>query len=495
LLFRGTIPSLSYVRGLYKFLRQQGIWFKDYAGFVAGLSEEIKEHARTLAEQAKRPFCYLESSSTDKDAWARRIQERDSIREGLVCVLSCVESCSTYRVYKNRDSKRLELGRSRRKCLHLYFYYVDRVFGWMFVRLQTWLPFTMEVYVNGRSYLAQQMDQAGMAYQQADNGFLAIDDLPRAQALLDSLGERPWEPFLDRLAQALNPLLADARELDVGGYYWTLRQSEYASDVMFRDAAALQALYPHWIEHAIRQFSCQDILRFLGRRINGATFSGEIVSDLIRRREGVRLKHRVEENTLKMYDKQHCLLRIEMTINNPGRFKVFRRMTRKGQPAWRWMPMRRGIADIARRVEVCRAANARYLEALAIIGQKTQEPLRKVFDPVSQPIVREGRPYRALRPLTRQETDVFRVVLRGEFQMQGFRNRDLRALLLDKNPDASKQPNKASSRVTRLLRLLRAHSLIAKVPSTRYYRVTGKGIDVMSAALRLREIDRSLLAA
>jgi hypothetical protein len=118
-----------------------------------------------------------------------------------------------------------------------------------------------------------------------------------------------------------------------------------------------------------------------------------------------------------------------------------------------------------------------------------------VLDPVSKPIVRDGRPYRALRPLAIREAELFRIVLRGEVQVQGFRNRDVRTLLSSKTTDDRKARRRASGRVTRLLRLLRAHALMAKVPRTRYYRVTAKGLDVMPTALRLREIDRALLAA
>src|SRR5271166_5893482 len=131
--------------------------------------------------------------------------------------------------------------------------------------------------------------------------------------------------------------------------------------------------------------------------------------------------------------------------------------------------------------------NERYLEALAVVGQP--EPVRQALDPISRRIVHQGRPYRGLRPLTPEETDLFRAVLRGEFLIQGFRNPDLRRRLFPEATDDARRRRQASGRVTRLLRLLRAHGLIRKVSATRYYRVTGKGQHVMSIALQLREID------
>ena len=196
---------------------------------------------------------------------------------------------------------------------------------------------------------------------------------------------------------------------------------------------------------------------------------------------------------IKMYDKEGTILRIETTINNPRRFKVRRMATRKGQRQLAWIPMRKSVADMTRRAEICRAANERYLEALGVVGEPS--PTRHLFDPLSKRITRRGRPYRGLRPIHPDEARLFAALLDGQFFLQGFRNKDLRRRL---HPAAEPDPllrKRASGRITRCLRLLRAHGLIAKVPRTFYYRITHKGHHVMTTALKLRQIDLSLLAA
>jgi hypothetical protein len=491
-LFRGTLLSLSHLNGLEAFLATHRILYKDFGGFCLRLSGEIKEHARAWAAQHDRPFRYLESSAVSKERIAQDIRDRDRVTNGLICVLSCVEPCQSYNIVRDREKKRLRLVPAQRKGLHVYFYYQDREFGLMHVRLQTWLPFGIQVCLNGREYLARRLDRAGIDYEQRDNCFARIDDLPRAQAMLDCLTHRRWERFLDVLARRVNPLLGSKSKLALHGYYWSIRQAEYATDVMFRGDADLRAVYPALVRHAMQSFSSDDVLRFLGRGTN-SRFSGEITTDLKRGPDGIRIKHRVEENSIKMYDKQGSVLRIETTINNPRRFRVRREVTRKGQRCIAWVPMRKGVADIARRVDLCRAANERYLEALAVVGWPA--PTHRLLDPVSRRVVREGRPYRALRPLTREETDLFRVILRGEHFIQGFRNRDVRRILAPSDEGNSALRRKASARTSRMLRLLRAHHLIKKVPSTSYYRVTEVGQRVMTTALRLREIDVQTLAA
>jgi len=128
------------------------------------------------------------------------------------------------------------------------------------------------------------------------------------------------------------------------------------------------------------------------------------------------VKHSAEENSIKMYDKQARVLRVETTLNHPQRFRVYRRVTRRGRRVKGWYALRKGIVDLRRRLQSRRAANLRYLEALAVVGES--RPSHRILDPVSQP-VREPRPYRALRPVSPEDSRWSTVLLRGEFQLQG----------------------------------------------------------------------------
>jgi hypothetical protein len=492
MLFRGTLRSICHLTGMDMFLSSQRVFYKEFGAYVNKLSERLKNHAEEVAQRVGRPLRYVASSEESKEAIARRILEQNPVREGLVCVLTCVEPCQTFSVRKDPLTKRLRLTKQPRKCLHIYFYYLDRDFGLMHIRLQTWLPFPIQVCLNGREYLARQLTKAGIGYEQRDNCFVRIDDLPRAQAILQRLVKRKWPSWLRRLSRRHNPLVGATTGLRLNDYYWTLRQGEWATDVMFNDAEALHEIYPTLVRHAIEQFDSQHVLRFLGRRIN-ARFNGEVDSELKHRPEGICVKHWVEENSIKMYDKQGCILRIETTINNPRRFKARRGVTRKGQRCMAWAPMRKSVADIPRLTQVSQAANQRYLEALALVNPP--QPAARVLDPVSRRVVREGRPYRGLRPVSPEEAAWFRVLLNGAFRIQGFRNPQVRRLLF---PAAEQDPiarKRSSGRVTRFLRLLRVHGLIHKVPGCRCYRVSDQGTQVMTTAQTLRQSDVARLAA
>lgn len=485
MLFRGTLRSITHVSGLEIFLYSQHVLMKDFGNYVIRLSERLVEHAKQLASEAGRPYQYLPSSKESKEELALQIAKRDRLKRGLICVFACVEPCQSFDLRKDRASGHLKLVAKERKCQHLYFYYLDREFGLMHVRLQSWLPFSIQVCVNGREWLARQMDRAGISYQQRDNCFTSIADPQRAQQLMDRLTARNFNPWLDKLARKVNPWIDPHTGLDIRSYYWSGRQMEYATDVMFRDSASLAELYPLLLRHAMFQFGSEEVMRFLQRRTD-KRFAGEVSSDLQRRVEGIRVKHRVEENSIKMYDKQGSVLRIETTINNPRRFKVRRKGLRRGKPVMKWLPLRKGIADLRRRAELSGGANARYLDALAVVGLQT--PSYQLLDGVSEP-VKAKRQYRALRPISPEDASLFEVILHGEFALQGFRNRDLRQAL-----GAGESKNN-SARISRLLALLRAHKLIFKVCKTNYYRITRKGHQVMATALKFRQPDLALLAA
>jgi hypothetical protein len=489
-LFRGSLRSISYWEGLDAFLATHRVLYKNFSSFVQQLSDRLKINAEAIARRASRPFRYLESAKISKEEIALEFVKRLGIRNGLVCVLSCVEPCKSFTIRRDREKRQLRLVSGERKCLHLYFYFLDRDFGLMHVRLQTWLPFTIRICINGWEWLGHQLARRGIGYEQRDNCFVRIDDLPQAQRMLDSLTERKWAPCLNAFARQVNPWIRPESPLKLHPYYWSVEQAEYATDAIFRDTASLKSLYPALLRHAMEHFGSEDVLRFLGRRTN-SRFKGEVKTDLKLREEGTRIKHWAEENSIKMYDKQGCVLRIETTINNPRRLKVRRMVTRKGIRKMAWVKMRKGIVDIRRRVEVSRSANERYLEALAVVGEPS--PSWQLLDPVSKRVVVNGRTYRGLRPISPQEAEVFRTILHEAGFLDGFRNRDLREKLFHGvNVQAERQ---ASSRTTRLLRLLRAHKLIRKVPGTRNYRVSPKGHAIMTTATRFREPDLALLAA
>ena len=141
-------------------------------------------------------------------------------------------------------------------------------------------------------------------------------------------------------------------------------------------------------------------------------------------------------------------------------------------------------------MQIARAANERYLQALAVVGEP--KPSHRILDPVSQPVQQQRRRYRALQPISPQDSRLFEVLCQGRFLLHGFRNKDLRGCL--SHPENLNR-RRYSLRIGRKLQLLRAHGLIFRVAKTHYYRITKKGHEVMATAINFRAADIALLAA
>jgi hypothetical protein len=179
ILFKGHLTRLYWPNGFLGLLCAMRVKLKDFKEFVSSTTEGIVEHAKQIAADARRPYLYLDRPMTaktgrTKEDYAKEIAARDAVEDGLVVVLSTLEPCSSFEVVGNRATKHLEVRWARRRCLFLYFYYVDREFGLMHVRLQTWFPFEMQIYVNGHAWLARQLDQRGIAYERHENAFASI---------------------------------------------------------------------------------------------------------------------------------------------------------------------------------------------------------------------------------------------------------------------------------------------------------------------------------
>jgi hypothetical protein len=500
LVFRGTLRSISYVKGMMNYLWANQVRLTEFGRHAQRVSDRVKQACRAKAEALGRPVKYLASAGESKEEVARGIAAREKIQEGLVCVLSCVEPCRTFEVYRNREARKLELVARTRECLFLYHYWMHREFGFLHVRLQTWFPFSMQVCLNGREWLARQMDQAGMKYARQDNCFPWVEDWGQAQELLRRQVRRNWPQALGQLARELNPLHARMLRNFPVSYYWTTYQSEWAIDVVFRQASVLRRLYPRLVHYAMTTLGSSDVLRYLGRpvRLDGEvpkTFRGEVLSDLKDREEGVRIKHRVNGNSVKLYDKAFTavgsVLRAETTIQQAGEFRVWRPKEgdARGQKSWR--VLRSGVADLYRRAEISQRAAERYLDALAGVDEQTT--LEELLARLGQRRSWKGRGVRALRPLE-EDRALLAAVSRGEFTLNGFRNRDLRKFFFAVPAQNPREERRRSAWMSRQLRLLRAHGVIRKIASTHRYQLTENGRKATTALLTaLRSTVRELL--
>jgi hypothetical protein len=285
--FRATLRPLFQPGGLEIYLSSCRVLIKDFSSFAQQLTDRIKQGAYELFRKAGRPVQYLSNNETSKEALAQELAQNNGLRQGALVLFACVEPCLSFHIRGDRQAKRIRLVLEHSKCTHLYHYYQHPEFGLMHVRVQTWFPFTVDICLNGRQWLAHQMDQAGIAYRQCDNCFVWVEDFVEAQKLLDYQLRSDWPALLQKLLILAHPLQAEITGAMRGlSYYWSASQTEFATDIVFDHAQSLQRLYPHFLLHGIRSFQSPDVLRFLGKKLNASTgkvpanFKGQVTSSL-----------------------------------------------------------------------------------------------------------------------------------------------------------------------------------------------------------------------
>jgi len=167
-------------------LDREGVLLKDCGRYVKARTDELNSHAKALAERDWRRYIYLGQTHTKargngKEDLARCIAEREGVTDGLICVFAAVESCSSFDINKTSTTRRLEVTRRRRKCLFFYFYRIDAELGLCHVRVQSWFPFEIQLWCNGREMLSRALTREGIGHSRYLNSIVACDDWDRAQ--------------------------------------------------------------------------------------------------------------------------------------------------------------------------------------------------------------------------------------------------------------------------------------------------------------------------
>jgi len=467
---RGTVPGLCYAEGMTSYLNAQHIKIFDYAQFAKPLRDQVRQNAEKLAAEAGIKIEFVRHSGSRKELRIKQVLEQRGAHPGLVHILSAMEACPSYIPWHDKETHRTFLKPTTGKCLHYYFYFIDEVFGLCYLRVPTWCPFGLQFYFNGHNWLARRMDKTGIGYKLFDNAFVQVDDFDAAQKIADAFDIRTLHRSLDRVAKRYCPVV----RLFNAGYHWSLMQVEFATDIVFRRQQDLAPVYEAITRTAVHAVKAEHVATFLGRKLNG-NYKDELGNDFSTRIEGTRIRHHMGRASIKMYDKFGILLRIESTANDVSFFKHHRKVEqRDGNTVYKLAPLKKSIYSLGDLKQLLLGANRRYLDFISAIDDPSDgnKLLAKICETKSE----NARGYKGFNFFAPQDQRVFEILLRGEHNIQGFRNADLRNRL----------PMNAGQ-ISRLLKRLRLHGLIKRVGKTYKYYLTAVGKRVLIAGLQVRQ--------
>ena len=469
---QGTLPIFSYAQGMTKYLSARGIRIFDFAQFAQPLTGAIKTNAEALAEAHGLKIDYIRKKNFRKEDKIKQVLAERGDHPGLVWIFSALEPCTTYQPWRDKASGQTYLRPDDGKCLHYYFYFVDEEYGLCYLRVPTWCPFRLQFYCNGHNWLAGRLRREQIPFQLLDNAFVEIGDWGRAQRMADS-----WDPVrlhrkLEQWVRQYCPIGEQVQET----YHWSLDTAEYATDIVFHRQADLQAFYGALIRTAVHTVKPDDIATFLGKKLNG-NYEDEMGNRYNVRLEGTRVRHSMGKTSIKMYDKFGRILRIETTTLDVTFFRHYREVgQRDGTTAMKYAPMKKSIYSLGALRQVLGAANRRYLEFISAIDDPGNgiRKLHKVTETVHQ----DARSYRGFNFFDQDDERLFEAISRGEFNISGFHNKRLRALL----------PRLNSGQISRLLKRLRTHGLIKKAGRCYKYYLTDLGRRTIALGLKLKNL-------
>lgn len=472
IMITGTIPGVCYSQGMTSYLYSKGIRIFDYPRFAEPYKEKLRKNAEKLAKDNGIEIEFVKNSKSRKEDIVKKAIEKKGKDEGLLYILSAMEMCSTYQPWHDKVTGKTFLKGDTSKCLHYYFYFNDEDLGYGYIRVPTWCPFKLQIYFNGHSLLANALKRQNITYNMIDNAFDYLSDYKKAQQISDEMDIKILHKILDSLASIYCPVYKDFGQ----DYHWSIMQAEYSTDIIFKSREVLQPIYEELVKVAIHTVKSDNIATFLGHKLHGK-YEGEVGNNYNVRIEGSKIKHTMGEVSIKMYDKFGKILRIETTVNNVSFFKHYRNVEHKdGTTSQKFAAIKKSIYSLKILLEHLNAANRRYLEFISAIEDHNVG--KKNLKRLTQPTVEKERTYKGFNIFDEKDMNVLNIILRGEFNINGFRSKHIKSFLTDKS----------SSQITRIIKRLNLHGLIKKIGRTYKYYVTEFGKIVLTTLMKLQNL-------
>lgn len=473
IVIQGNLSGWGYAGGMTSFLYSNNIKIFDYPSFAASLREDIRLNAEEIAKENNIEIEFIRKiKAFRKESRIKEIIEKRGNHSGLVHIFSAMETCTCYRPWHDKEIGKTFLKYNTGKCLHYYFYFIDKDLGLCYMRVPTWSPFRLQFYFNGHNCLASKLYSNNITYVLNENAFLEINDYKKAQELSDKIRVEKLHKMLDIFSQRYCPIIKKY-ETD---YRWSIMQAEYATDIIFKKQADLQFIYEKLIETAIHAVKPDDIASFLGQKLHW-NYQGEMGNRFNVRILGTRIKHQMGAVSIKMYDKFGIILRIETTTNDVTQLKHMREVVhRNGSKEIKPAKMKKNIYSLYPLSVLLKASNRRYLEFISSFEDSSQGEKR--LKDLSRTIESNGRKHKGFNFFNKDDLYLLERLIRGEFNIWGFQNKDLRQYFHDKS----------SGYISNVLKRLRVHGLIRKIGRTYKYYLTKLGKQVIIAGLKIKRM-------
>ena len=455
---RGYAQCLFVVGSVINMLRNLG--FNNHSdGVMRILTDKLNSHIKKTAEkigvkihwwgeQEKKQ--YHSKIDLIQHQYSSELSKKNK-KSKVIAIIKAVENIRTFsnRNIKTKKGKTFTKMYSVNKFVSQYYIYIDdEKLGLCYLKISSYIPFVSEFYFNGHNYLEKQFDLAGKQYTKKDNSFTKVSDLEMLNDLVKNF--KP-SVVLDRIKHWMDIFF----KFDQGQkstrskllhHNWFTYQTEISTNLIFKSAKFANAYFDKILSkhHTIGlPDKLTEIFSLSRQKNNGKTTQNKYKTKAV-------IKHWLEKNSIKCYNKSGCLLRVETTINKPDLPGLKLKKPAINLMAYYWYGL---------------GSNSRYIETISDIDISIldEEVYRKYQDAITN-----HRGIRIAAPDLRKEHQVefLAVLLSASHRSFGFRNKDLKQILGE---------NWKTAKIAYELRKLRERGAVKKIQSSHYYQLTKEG--------------------
>jgi hypothetical protein len=457
-LFRGYLPGLFIEGSVISLLRNLG--FTNHSnGVLRTLTDQFNAHIMKISNLLDVKIHWWGETEKQKyhskidlveDHYSKLLTQPTS-KSKVVCIIKAVENVRTFanKDITTQSGKKFTKMYSCNKFVSQYYVYIkDEKLGLCYLKLSSYLPFPCEFYFNGHNYLRQQFDRLGISYKMKDNSFVEVGDLSQLETLVND-----FQPSiaLDRIDAFMHLFFrfdkgSKSTRSKLLSHQWYTYQTEVSYNVIFKSVKFANNYYGR-ILHKHHTIGLPDRLTEifgLSRRVDNSKTTQRTYS------VQACIKHWMEKNSIKCYNKGGCLLRVETTINNPDLPGLKLKKPACNLQAYYWYGYR---------------CNSRYLHTLSDIDLSSITT--ELFDKYQQTFVASNGQKIPAPDLRKQnQLELISILISSNYHVLGFRNKDLRSKMGD-SPKTAK--------IAYELRKLRVRGAIKKKQNSHYYHLTHEG--------------------
>lgn len=288
---------------------------KDYQNWVEAFADNHDVPVE-WAEKGVRKEDYVAPS-------LRRMERAN--RYGVYFIFKSMEQGKTFRVsvpkFPTKDPNHRILAPQRSRFTHYYFYIRDEVLGPMVMRVGSFFPFQSTYYLNGHSFMEQELNREKVHFRKNDNAFLAAEDVEKLQAAADRLTPEVIRQRLDYWTLILGPKFSkrERQQMNLSRFY-AVAQIEYCRNFIFKRNFPIHKIFERSCELGLWRLTANRISEIFGIRLT-KRLRGKLSTVVDQIEHGHHIFRAYWKNAfIKQYEKFSTFLRNELCSNNLSDF-------------------------------------------------------------------------------------------------------------------------------------------------------------------------------